>query len=1163
MPRPPLAALTLSKGDETLPDMPLGRRSRSCLVVVVLTMLATAGGGCSDAPPATSLPTDAGSRVCTRDVECDDGRYCNGSERCVTAGDGGARGCAAGVPPCAGAGTICSETTDRCVTPCGDADGDDHTAITCGGDDCDDTDPTRYPGNFEVCDFAQHDEDCDGDTVGSKDFDRDGYSDAQCCNATSSGTVCGRDCDDTQRGTNPRVPEVCNGFDDDCDGSSDEGGVAVTGYPDRDRDGDGDRTGATSICAGRVSYVATGLDCNDDPAAGGRAQSGRTPEVIDGIDNDCNGVVDDVAGPASWYADLDGDGFGDPSGDVTASVVPVVGASLLALDCDDHDANVSPAADELCNGADDDCNGVADYPLGPSNTEDDDGDGVVDAACVLPAVPSDCDDYDPGARPGAIEACNARDDDCDGTSDEGGVCELPTMDAGAPDATVPDGGSPDAGPPDAGPADGGTDGGPPCITYYVDGDGDLYGDASDPRCDTVVPTGSTLTAGDCDDADGTRSPLARERINGSDDDCDTRVDEGIVTTASALAVGPYETCVRVDAAHWECAGLQARRFSTLTGSQMAIGLNLACAVDGGTVSCVDIEHGSTVPVSISGIVDAVEVHVGGDYANGQQFVCVLHASGHVSCWGSNSYGQLGDGSTTDRLSPVEPSGITDATALAVGATHACASRPTGVWCWGDGRFTQLTSAYPTGSPVPVLVVTVPGGASRLRSSGAAATTCALNDTGGIYCWGIDPYEIASGPSAYSGADVAVSSTLSCVARGGNLVECYGDNASGSWGNGNFDVDVHARSPVVGLSGAAVVAIGVRASGACVLQADGHVRCWGDNTYGQVGDGLVADSTTPISSTQKGLHTIAFGLVSQCALGAADALYCWGDNRSGGLGFGGAITAVLPSPTLAPVASAGPITIGGAAGYVVATDGTLMRGGLHATPFASGAVAVAASLDAPEHVCFARGDGTMACQGHNDYGQLGDGTTTDSSAPVEVPLTGVADVLARIHGTCARTSAGSVYCWGIGIGPTPVAVPGITTAVDVASADYPGEICAVLTSGRVSCWLPGGVPRIVSAVTSATHIAAGAGHTCVVQSSGAVLCWGANDRGQLGDGTHRSHTFPFRVAGITGATDVFAGGDTTCVRQGDLLCFGSNDWGQLGLGSLGNATARPVDFMVSR
>jgi hypothetical protein len=136
---------------------------------------------------------------CTSDEQCDDHVFCNGVERCnKTLPGADPCGCAHSTPAC-GAGDVCIEGTQRCESPaCADADGDGHHAAACGGDDCDDNDANRFPGNPEVCDNDGHDEDCDATTFGLADADGDQFYNAFCCNTESSGARhCGTDCDDT------------------------------------------------------------------------------------------------------------------------------------------------------------------------------------------------------------------------------------------------------------------------------------------------------------------------------------------------------------------------------------------------------------------------------------------------------------------------------------------------------------------------------------------------------------------------------------------------------------------------------------------------------------------------------------------------------------------------------------------------------------------------------------------------------------------------------------------------------------------------------------------------------------------------------------------------------------------------------------------------------
>ncbi|NIS29680.1 MAG: hypothetical protein GWO04_06825, partial [Actinobacteria bacterium] len=284
---------------------------------------------CGDAGPSP----DGGTEPCRIDADCDDGVFCNGRELCRL-GEAGSdvRGCRSGEARCAGA---CDERADRCEVDClvaRDADGDGVDAIACGGNDCDDADPNRYPGNPEICDLG-HDEDCDPTTVGAMDRDGDGSLAIECCN----GSVCGGDCDDSTIARAPTQPELC-----------------------------------------------------------------------DGEDNDCDGEVDEERNEVEWYPDADGDGFGAMTDPIVACE-PQEGRSLLPLDCDDADAERSPLAGELCDGFDDDCDGVTDEGCDPGDfptfeeprTCSTDGDCAPDEICFSHL----------GAPPTCHRRCAGYDDD--------------------------------------------------------------------------------------------------------------------------------------------------------------------------------------------------------------------------------------------------------------------------------------------------------------------------------------------------------------------------------------------------------------------------------------------------------------------------------------------------------------------------------------------------------------------------------------------------------------------------------------------------------------------------------------------------------------------------------------------------------------------------------
>jgi hypothetical protein len=237
--------------------------------------------------------------------------------------------------------------------------------------------------------------------------------------------------------------------------------------------------------------VADATDCDDGDAA---IHPGAD-EVCGGADEDCDGVVDedDTADAETWYADGDGDGYGDPATASTACTAPS-GSVSDATDCDDTDAGTNPAGVEWCGGGDEDCDGAvdeADATDAASWYADTDADGYGDSAamtvaCAAPsgtvADATDCDDTDGASHPGANELCGGDDEDCDGTVDED-------------DAS------------DAG-------------TWHADADADGYGDAASSTLACVAPSGTLADGSDCDDTDSAVSPAATEVcLDGVDNDC--------------------------------------------------------------------------------------------------------------------------------------------------------------------------------------------------------------------------------------------------------------------------------------------------------------------------------------------------------------------------------------------------------------------------------------------------------------------------------------------------------------------------------------------------------------------------------------------------------------------------------------------------------------------
>lgn len=219
------------------------------------------------------------------------------------------------------------------------------------------------------------------------DDDGDGYTESE------------GDCDDVDPAVGPEATELCNGVDDDCDTVVDEGDALDAGdwYRDGDLDGYGDPDAALAACDAPADYVADSSDCDD----GDDGTSPGAPERCDGVDQDCDGAADNGV-LLTWYLDLDGDRYGDSSTTATACTVP---ADYVALgdDCDDDDFSSNPGGVEVCDGADQDCDGTVDEGVLLTWYIDADGDGHGDPSFTTEA----CD-----APPGYV----VLDDDCDDTN---------------------------------------------------------------------------------------------------------------------------------------------------------------------------------------------------------------------------------------------------------------------------------------------------------------------------------------------------------------------------------------------------------------------------------------------------------------------------------------------------------------------------------------------------------------------------------------------------------------------------------------------------------------------------------------------------------------------------------------------------------------------------
>ena len=309
--------------------------------------------------------------------------------------------------------SVCTEDSVQVIVLEADADQDGYKDL----EDCDDVRADVHPNAEEYCDGV--DEDCDGlvddDPVDPQrwyqDADGDGFGSPTVprtgCGSPSGGWAAGNtDCDDANFFANPNQVEVCDGFDDDCDGMSDNVTTGTRWFEDADGDGFGDPSVSQIDCTAPTGYVSDDSDCDDTNAD----IHPVVYEHCDGVDENCDGTIDDNAiDPSTWYLDADGDGQG---GTITAhTCLAPPGYVSAAGDCDDTDADVYGGAMEYCNLIDDDCDGTVDEDDAADASLwylDLDADTYGDASastqsCTAPsgyvASDQDCDDQDPTVGP--------------------------------------------------------------------------------------------------------------------------------------------------------------------------------------------------------------------------------------------------------------------------------------------------------------------------------------------------------------------------------------------------------------------------------------------------------------------------------------------------------------------------------------------------------------------------------------------------------------------------------------------------------------------------------------------------------------------------------------------------------------------------------------------
>jgi len=297
------------------------------------------------------------------------------------------------------------------------------------------------------------------------------------------------------------------------------------------------------------------------------------------------------------------------------------------------------------------------------------------------------------------------------------------------------------------------------------------------------------------------------------------------------------------------------------------------------------------PVPVSGLSGGVIV--GGNWAS---HTCAIVPEGKLECWGANGAGQVGDGTTVDRLAPVTALGLAGTVeSVALGSGFTCALTPGGrMQCWGSNLFGALGTGSSTSDVLePETVVGLSQGVDAI--SAALFTACALR-SGQALCWGWngdnqvgnDTCELScSRPVPVQGLPgpvqaISIGGFHTCALLGGGAAECWGSaDLVGTGKKKGISEPVTVR----GLGGG-VREVSAGALHTCALLEDGTVKCWGDNSRGELGDGTKVDRLTPVQVRGlSGVQQIVSGGDHTCALLVGAEIRCWGSNRFGQLGNG--------------------------------------------------------------------------------------------------------------------------------------------------------------------------------------------------------------------------------------------------------------------------------------
>ena len=575
-----------------------------------------------------------------------------------------------------------------------------------------------------------------------------------------------------------------------------------------------------------------------------------------------------------------------------------------------------------------------------------------------------------------------------------------------------------------------------------------------------------------------------------------------------------------------------------TAVDISTGASHTCAIlDNGSVKCWgDNSKGQLGDGTLSQrTTPTLVTNLGGNAISlslGDRSSCALLDDGIVKCWGRNDFGQLGDSTTTDRKTPTQVSSFgTGRTAIAItsGLYHSCAILDNkSISCWGYNDYGQLGDGTTSTRSSPVTVINIENLDSPVSISSSYYHTCLMNNSGSIHCWGYNNKGqfgngdnpntwnyLISKSSSISLPKTPISVSGSCAILSDQTAKCWGSGESfpeplsfskrySTYLSGNISTNITNISTYSGHK--------------CALSDAGDVYCWGTSSAGQLGANP-SNSNSRVSATspvlvngfgnfgQQGRNIatqVSVGGYHTCAILDTGLVKCWGANVMGQLGDGTTSLRKTPTPTtyldgVSHNRTAVKISAGRYGTCAILDDGNLSCWGkVSSYPVYYNPTIITPAINQTvvdvsvgySHMCVITSNGTLMCWGENSHGQLGIGSNTHNYSPNVVDLgTGITarSVFAHSSYTCVILSNNNTKCWGLN--------------------SY-GQLGDGTTTSR-------NTPTLVSLPSQGyfVSISLSSSHACGILDDYTVLCWGDNSAGQLGDGTNISRKTPTPIESL--------------------------------------------------